>query len=137
MTDRAEPSPIAVPDRRRTSDARLDDIAADMAATRADVASLKAFMEAQAVINAAQAVTNTEVRDHITTSRGLGVVHQDQWDDLSSDVTDHAARIRAMEDWRIEMRTLMAILKATFGVSLIGAILALASLAEMIGRIGR
>jgi hypothetical protein len=32
-------------------------------------------------------------------------------------VLNHEARLRAVEDWRVEMRTLAVILKTTFGVS--------------------
>ncbi len=53
-------------------------------------------------------------------------------------VINHEARLRSVEDWRVEMRTVATILKATFGVSLVGAIIGILNLIDIVGRqIGR
>ena len=49
-------------------------------------------------------------------------------------VLNHEARFRAVEDWRVEMRTLGTILKATFGVSLLGALIGILNLIDIASR---
>lgn len=117
----------ALPDRRRTSDARLDAIAADLAALRTE---LRDFMTTQAT-------TNTDFRDHITTSRGLGEVHADQWEDMSAEVADHGQRIRSVEDWRTRLDTYGTVLRLTFGASVVAALVGILGLINGIVALGK
>jgi hypothetical protein len=52
-------------------------------------------------------------------------------------VLNHEARLRAVEDWRVEMRTLAVILKATFGVSLVGAAIGIINLLDLVAHASR
>ncbi len=52
-------------------------------------------------------------------------------------VMSHEERIRSIEDWRVEMRTLGTILKATFGVSLLGAVIGILNLIDIVSRQAR
>ena len=121
-------------DRRIATAQRLDQIGDDLATMRTE---LRAFMTAQAATNAAQAAINSDFREHAAKSSALERVHDDLYQQSHQVDIDHAARIRAVEDWRIEMRTLGTILRATFGVSVIGAVLALVSLLNMIVTFGK
>lgn len=117
----------AIPDRRRTSDARLDAIAEDISAIST---KLDAFMTAQAA-------TNTEFRDHITRSAGLGEVHIHQWEDLSTEVSEQGQRIRSVEDWRTRLDTYGTVLRLTFGASVVGAIAGILALINGIVVLGK
>lgn len=52
-------------------------------------------------------------------------------------VLGHEKRLRAIEDWRVEMRTIATILKLTFGVSLLGAAVGVLNLIDMLSRTPR
>lgn len=52
-------------------------------------------------------------------------------------VLNHEVRLRAVEDWRVEMHTLATILKATFGVSLVGAAIGILNLIDLAVHAGR
>jgi hypothetical protein len=45
---------------------------------------------------------------------------------------DHEARIKRLEEWRVEIKTIVALLKWTFGASALAAILGILNLIDMI-----
>lgn len=127
-------------DRRAATAADVAALRAEMAAgfSRTDAANARMERRLDAVESSMKPYS-----EHIATAAVLGEVHTATYAEVvkRQDKADKAderrdERLTELEGWRIEMRTLGVILKATFGVSLVGAILALASLAEMVGRLG-
>ena len=136
MTDAAVASAAsrtyAGPERRRSSHNaattdRLGVIADELAALRGDLA---AFTTAQSAVN-------VELRAHVVRAGVLGELHGSDWEEMKKTQADTAARVRAVEDWRVEMRTDGTVLKLTFGVSIIGAVAAIAGLVNVFGAFGK
>jgi hypothetical protein len=84
-----------------------------------------------------QKSVNREFRDHMIHSSDLGEVHEDKYSKVIAAQASYEARLRSVEDWRVELRTYGTILKLTFGVSIIGAIVSLLTLADVAGRVLR
>jgi len=109
------------------SNGQLTRIAGDLSALRAELAT---FTKTQEVVN-------LTFREHIIKSAAIGEYHEDTYEKVHDTQKDHAARLRAVEDWRVEMKTLGWVLRATFGVSVVGLVIGLLGLANMIITFGR
>lgn len=52
-------------------------------------------------------------------------------------VISHDVRIRSLEDWRLEMKTVLRLLVAILGTSVIGAVIGVLNLIDMASRQAR
>jgi hypothetical protein len=53
---------------------------------------------------------------------------------LESDRADHEGRLRKLELWQTEIKTVLTLLRWTFGASVLGALIGLLNLLDMVAR---
>ena len=53
---------------------------------------------------------------------------------LESDRDDHEDRLRKLELWQTEIKTVLTLLRWTFGASILGAVLGLLNLLDMLAK---